>query len=606
MGLPLLAQSLQPLTGTAGGSGKARAGSVAAAAAAGRNGGRSGTTAISFITKGGPSATRTPAGSALAVARSRSVPSPSASRQVSLNVGGAKEFISALAMDVKGRGDLSSGSQVGQALSDVSTTGSASSLPSASSAMAAVMASPTASQKALIMRRVAVEVTYAAGIGDDIAGVTVQLTRGRQNDGSPLCDEGVVCASQAPAQAVFNDFGDGISGSFEVTGLREPIPFASSRAVSSSKKGCYIGYPDKTNCVLLGVSTLACRLDGSSDPNGIAVECSVGPQAIRIHIRPATNFEVERREQLQALKDAEALGEYRTLHAQVVKSRQRGVELFHIERAEKQIKELVKKGAHIDIGKDRLAELMTWEKVTSRPEGQAPQLEEKCTQSADCPCNQEFEGEEFSVEQGSLQRILGELAPKDVPADRWFFEILVEAALACPDGCCWFADGKYIMSAITKNQNLQATLMMLKTFHKPCAKALQTLAEATEKEYKCKVVATQVNFHPDGTTHHLQHRDIFSPPNKLSLNCTCSMRQCRCSICYTVGSTRQLLCEAMTDETSQMDTCSESCEGSRVRHWLDSGSVTFLNDVWNRSHTHGIPKCEHDCGPRISVAFLCA
>ena len=41
-------------------------------------------------------------------------------------------------------------------------------------------------------------------------------------------------------------------------------------------------------------------------------------------------------------------------------------------------------------------------------------------------------------------------------------------------------------------------------------------------------------------------------------------------------------------------------------------SLMYFNDVWNKSHTHGIPQNAGDAdetgrgGPRISVALLCA
>lgn len=56
--------------------------------------------------------------------------------------------------------------------------------------------------------------------------------------------------------------------------------------------------------------------------------------------------------------------------------------------------------------------------------------------------------------------------------------------------------------------------------------------------------------------------------------------------------------------------CGERCEGARTTRWLRSGEVMYFNDAWNRSWTHGVPPHDVDadgpCGPRISVALLCA
>ena len=36
--------------------------------------------------------------------------------------------------------------------------------------------------------------------------------------------------------------------------------------------------------------------------------------------------------------------------------------------------------------------------------------------------------------------------------------------------------------------------------------------------------------------------------------------------------------------------CSAECEGEWKQPWLHSGSLTYFNDKWNKSHTHGIPR----------------
>ena len=72
------------------------------------------------------------------------------------------------------------------------------------------------------------------------------------------------------------------------------------------------------------------------------------------------------------------------------------------------------------------------------------------------------------------------------------------------------------------------------------------------------------------------------------------------------------LVEAETDDFSQLKCCGPDCKGYRCHHWLRSGSLMYFNDVWNRSHNHGIPINGGDAdehgrgGPRISIALLCA
>ena len=94
-------------------------------------------------------------------------------------------------------------------------------------------------------------------------------------------------------------------------------------------------------------------------------------------------------------------------------------------------------------------------------------------------------------------------------------------------------------------------------------------------------------------------------------DCTCSFKPNIATACLSIGSTRKCLVEAETDSFSELDKCCEECDGYKCNHWLRSGSLMYFNDVWNKSHNHGIPINGGDGengagGPRISIALLCA
>eukprot|EP00438_Fugacium_kawagutii_P025080 Skav209529 [mRNA] locus=scaffold2767:435303:435554:- [translate_table: standard] len=82
--------------------------------------------------------------------------------------------------------------------------------------------------------------------------------------------------------------------------------------------------------------------------------------------------------------------------------------------------------------------------------------------------------------------------------------------------------------------------------------------------------------------------------------------KCTGTVCYSLGSSRQVLCETITDSRSKYETCGETCAGMKTYKWLHSGSAMHFNAPWNNNHTHGVPPMDDPCGPRISVALLCA
>jgi hypothetical protein len=235
---------------------------------------------------------------------------------------------------------------------------------------------------------------------------------------------------------------------------------------------------------------------------------------------------------------------------------------------------------------------------------------EDCMCSDNCPCNagQAQEGEVLSITDGVVQEILEGIAPRGEDGDKWLFKALVRAAYSVPEGCVWKSGGKFILSNEERNQSVTAMVNLLEreSAGSDAGKGIRALVEYTEKEYQFRVTAVQLNFHPNEKTSHKQHRDIYGAGQKGGINCTCSFMKCQGTVCYSLGSSRQILCETITDSRSKYDPCSEECSGRKVYHWLSSGSAMFFNDKWNNNHTHGIPQISESCGPRISVALLCA
>jgi NAD(P)H-flavin reductase len=209
-----------------------------------------------------------------------------------------------------------------------------------------------------------------------------------------------------------------------------------------------------------------------------------------------------------------------------------------------------------------------------------------------------------------------DIKEKGVPHDQWLFERIAEAAVAAAaDGGVWKSGGKYILSALSRNQSPTALKNYLTTMGQgKCAEGIDALVKWTEKQYKHSVSAIQINVHFDSTSFHAQHRDIYGLEQRdmAGRDCTCSFKPNIATACLSLGSTRRCLVEAETDDYSEKKLCGPACKGYHCSHWLRSGNLMYFNDVWNRSHNHGIPKDGGDAsedgkgGPRISIAMLCA
>lgn len=330
------------------------------------------------------------------------------------------------------------------------------------------------------------------------------------------------------------------------------------------------------------------------------------PPLLKVQVRLATEMELKRCLQLQALRESQAGEDYDTLHAQVAKAKIAGVEREHIEAAEDRLRDLRKMRLHISEGcdKDSLRHLMVWDKISRMPD--AEDSNEKCQASPDCPCNvDENCGEVLQIISCAVQDCLKDFGPE---GDRELFEELSASALAVEEGSVWRAGGKLIFSAFDRNQSVSALTRMLNNHGRNrCARMLLQMVKHSESEYGGYVTAIQINFHPHGGTHHQQHRDIYSAKQRAGPNCTCSFRKCVGTVCYSIGSSRLCLLETMTDELSAIHPCSAQCTSRRERRWIHSGDAMYFNEAWNANHTHGIPAMENggeNHGPRISIAFL--
>jgi len=327
-----------------------------------------------------------------------------------------------------------------------------------------------------------------------------------------------------------------------------------------------------------------------------------------IVIRRAKKKELTRLAQQQALLDAMEKKRYSSLLAQITRSRMRKVDTTLIDQAGRLLRTLkLPEGSfltHQELGK-----LMKWKRVTSPHDGTEDNVE-PCAASGSCPCNAGFaqEGELCDVYSGTVQEALDNVAPTHIPADKWLFQALVRAAVAAPEGCVWKAGGKFLLTNEERNQSPTAIVTLLErdSQESDAAKGIRALVAHTEREYNFRVTAIQLNFHPNNKSSHKQHRDIYGAGQKGGINCTCSFMKCTGTVCYSLGSSRQILCETIADKRSHYEACGEECTGCKTFRWMHSGSAMYFNDPWNNNNTHGVPKMEEECGPRISVALLCA
>ena len=345
----------------------------------------------------------------------------------------------------------------------------------------------------------------------------------------------------------------------------------------------------------------------------LAVEAQIDLRGMRVVVRRATAAEVRRAEADAGLREAEAGTDYAFLHGRIVAARARGVEQRRLDAAQAKLKTLQPDAAT----QEELVAALRWERVTADPENTSGQpVGRAVCEREGCTVGQALPGENLSFVSNAAEIALKGIKTDGVAPDRWLFErIAAAAAAAAKDGGVWRSGGKFILSAITRNQSPVALNRYLNTIgQKACADGIDALVKWTERKYDHHVSAIQINVHIDSSSFHAQHRDIYGLEQRdmAGRDCTCSFQPNIATACLSLGSTRRCLVEAETDEFSELCKCCDDCQGYACSHWMASGGLMYFNDVWNRSHNHGVPKNAGDAdadgngGPRISIALLCA
>lgn len=298
-------------------------------------------------------------------------------------------------------------------------------------------------------------------------------------------------------------------GSLIIEGF-DAVPFC----VAHNDQGTtYVQGKGKWRCTSLSAPRWNWREQAPKPTEGRAADLQViasksvdnVPQ-LKVCVRDATEMELKRCLQGQALRDAQEAGDYDMLLAQVTKAKQAGVDREQIEEAEDRLNGLRKLGKHVNCGcdKESLRLMMQWDKVTRCSDV----LPTDACKVPECPCNQEACGEVLQVLPNAVQSCLKDFGPE---GDRELFEELAGSALAVEEGSVWKAGGKLIFSAFDRNQSVQALTRMLNNAGRTrCVKLLLQMVKHSEAEYGGYVTAIQVNFHPNGESFHAQHRDIYS------------------------------------------------------------------------------------------------
>ena len=409
--------------------------------------------------------------------------------------------------------------------------------------------------------------------------------------------------------------GEKIVGTIAIAGCNQPIAFGIDPA-SANKNNMYVYEKHRRMAtVLSGESSEQGTNSGkdSSSPEtqvsvDVALEGHPKSAKLMVTIRRSTEVEKRRNDAKIALKEAEGNDSYQKLHGQIVKARQSGVDASDIDRAQEVLKTLQPE----TLDKEEIKTLMAWDKVTHYDH---PDEIDRCQASADCKVHEaKADGEEIEFIEDALTSALKGMKGKEgqgrEESSRMLFEHIVDAALAFPAGSVWKAGGKFILSHPDRNQAPAALLLLLTKHGKgEAAEALSRLIQWTEAEKDCVVTACQLNLHANEESFHAQHRDIFSiaQKEKAGRDCTCSFTTCIGTMCFSIGSSRQMQLSTMVDQMSEFNPCCSECTGHKQRCCFQNGQAMWFNDVWNKSHTHGIPVATHlPCGPRISIAMLCA
>jgi hypothetical protein len=395
-------------------------------------------------------------------------------------------------------------------------------------------------------------------------------------------------------------------------GDAEPIPFGVQSVVTKANElSNFVNEETKLRSTITHCGDLNAKNSLDVNGEGMVIEASMseGPRAdLSVVIRAPKKKEFRRVHQHRALVSAMENQKYSTLLAQITKARMRKVEASIIDQATRLLKS-IKPGEKSFLNHAQLKKQMKWKKITDELPGD---LTEPCSANPNCPCNagQAENGEICNVVDGEVNEALKGVLPTDGRPDEELFKALVRAAMCAPEGCVWKSGGKFLLTNEERNQSANAIVNLLErggngeeTF---AGRGIRALVDYTEKLYNFKVTAVQLNFHPNEKTWHKQHRDIYGAGQKAGINCTCTFMKCQGTVCYSLGSSRHVMTETISDDRSKYEACGDDCQGCKSFKVMSSGSAMFFNHKWNNNHTHGVPQLDEKCGPRISVALLCA
>jgi len=232
----------------------------------------------------------------------------------------------------------------------------------------------------------------------------------------------------------------------------------------------------------------------------------------------------------------------------------------------------------------RVQKVMRWKAVTTFDAG--PEALEQRRAQARRACSPGH-GEQFALDRHVVQSALAGIAPRGVPADMWLFKGLVKLAAATQEQCVVNNAGNFLLTRDASISAFASLLERAEATSTPLGKAIWTLKAHAENYYCLRVVAAQVNFHPDGTTFHKQHQDKYRGG----------------TVAYSLGSSRKAC--AKPSGPGEWGT-GRPLTGDEETFMFDmtSGDAMYFNQAWNESNSHGIPRLDEPCGPRLSLVFF--
>ena len=306
----------------------------------------------------------------------------------------------------------------------------------------------------------------------------------------------------------------------------------------------------------------------------VALEAAVAHRSVRVLCRRATVAEVRRAEAAEQLRDAEGGTDYAYLHGRIVNARARGVEARRLDQAQARLKTLQPDAAT----KEELVEALTWARVTADPShATGDECKRVCCARPGCGVGAPLDGQRLEFETSAAELALEGVKTGDVPKDRWLFERIADAAVAAAnDGGVWRSGGKFILSALSRNQSPVALRRFLASLgQKECAEGIDALIAWTGSAYEHKVSAVQINVHIDATpSAHSATSTAWSSATWRGATARAPSAQHRDGVPLPRIDAPRLV-EAEVDDYSRKAKCCERCEGYSCSHWLRSGSLAL-------------------------------